>query len=55
MWTDSKSETKGKACRPARFSCIVVQTAEGVTVYNYENKKQTEAAYDALMEWIETE
>ena len=36
-------------------TCIAVRTAEGVTVYNYDNKKQTKAAYDALMEWIAAE
>lgn len=54
-WENGEYGRYDLAVKKSVDACIVVRTAEGVTVYNYDNKKQTEAAYDALIEWIEAE
>lgn len=51
-WENAEYGQYDLAVKSAVDTCIEVRTAEGVTVYNYDNRKQTEAAYDALMKWI---
>lgn len=54
-WENAEYGQYELAVKKSVDTCIAVHTADGVTVYNYDNKKQTEAAYDALMEWLAAE
>ncbi len=54
-WENSEYGRYDLAVKESIDTCIVVRTEEGVTVYNYDNEKQTAAAYDALVAWIEAE
>ncbi len=53
-WENGEYGRYDLAVKKSIDTCIVVRTEDGVTVYNYDNEKQTEAGYDALVEWIET-
>lgn len=54
-WENEEYGTYDLAVKESARICIIVQTGDGFCAYNYNSKAQTEAAYEALVDWIEAE
>lgn len=54
-WENEDYGTYDLVVKESARICIAVQTGDGFCAYNYNSKAQTEAAYEALVEWIEAE
>lgn len=55
QWENGEYGTYRLAVKESADICIVVQTKDGFYAYNYNSKAQTEAAHEALVDWIESE